>query len=186
MSNIDDKIELDDIIRKEPVRKLQKGDILFCKHTTREYGNIHCAMYIGDKQFIESMPVFGVRISKPRDIAPFWNLFFYGYVKNANEDIIESAIDWACRQQGCRYQYIQYNHSVANYKPNDRTDPFSHRWYCSELIWAAYMNASNYSINLGKPRKIKGSKYTKVWVIDLQKDIDQIQIFCPRDPLLPL
>ena len=168
------------------IRELQKGDILFCQHTEREFGKIHCAMYIGDEKFIESMPFYGVRISRAEDIAPFWNLYFYGYVKNANEEIIENAIDWACRQQECRYQYLQFQHSIANFQSEDKTDPFSNRWYCSELIWAAYMNASNKSINLGNPKRIHGSKYQKVWVIDLQRDDKNIQMFCPKKPLLPL
>jgi len=169
-----------------PTRKLQRGDILFCKSTEREFGKIHCAMYLDNDEFIESMPFFGVRTANSDEIAPFWNLFYYGYIKTANEQVIEDAIDWAMKQIGCRYQYLQFQHSIANYSSKDRTDPFSNRWYCSELIWAAFMNASNNQINLSNTKKISGTKYHKVWVEDLEKDKDNIQMFCPKNPPLPI
>lgn len=186
MKKSDKNSTTDENIIFDSIRELKKGDILFCQHTEREFGKIHCAMYIGDEQFIESMPFFGVRFSAPKDIAPFWNLYFYGYVKNVSEEIIDDAIEWACKQRGCGYQYLQFSHSIANYEHEDKTDPLSNRWYCSELVWAAYMNASDKRINLGNPKKIHGSKYRKVWVVDLQKDTDNIQIFHPENALLPL
>ncbi len=36
------------------------------------------------------------------------------------------------------YQQLCYHEKNAD--PNDPTDPLSNKWYCTELIWAAYIN----------------------------------------------
>ncbi|MBS3778345.1 MAG: hypothetical protein KGY50_03520, partial [Candidatus Thermoplasmatota archaeon] len=35
---------------------------------------------------------------------------------------------------------LELRYHEKNQNPNDETDPLSNKWYCTELIWAAFMN----------------------------------------------
>jgi len=149
----------DNQINKIPTY-LKPGDIVFCdvKPKINEYlnkiglwsignygfSNDHCALYIGKNYFIEAFPyrirplrmnIFGVTIS------PFWKIklwgtnFTYAYVKT-DQQTRNEAVKWTLLRLGNPYQFF----GSANPDINDPNDVFSNRWFCSELIWAAYWN----------------------------------------------
>lgn len=101
----------------------------------------HAGMYIGDGQVVESHK------QRPRgvDITPLENWFDHYKtwavlrVVTADEEIRKEAINWA-------------THPDRLDDPYDlmwwQKDPNGEAWYCSELIWAAYLHASNGQINL--------------------------------------
>jgi hypothetical protein len=58
-----------------------------------------------------------------------------------NSKQIQNAIDFARRQVGKEFQIEWIN---KNYNPTDvKNDSLANKWYCSELIWAAYYNCYN-------------------------------------------
>jgi hypothetical protein len=131
-------------------------------------------MYIGNDTTIEAMPFFGVsKWSTNPKLRPYpWNKeeWYYvddvykkdNYTKNA---IIEQSIAFAKRQYWKRYQFWQ-RWNIANYNPYD-SDWTSRMWYCSELVWASYMNATSEQINISNAKHISGSKYEFVHVYSL-------------------
>lgn len=168
---------------------LEKGDILLMRNKKSKAFGWHCAMYVGDDLFIESRPGSGVRLANFKQASFSFNELYYGYVKdlyresydsNKREEIINKAISWAKKQIGKKYQFLQYQKSTANWDPNDKSDRKSDRWYCSELVWAAYMNSTNGKLNLGNKQKKKDTKYEEIWVKDLMKDEENIQQFTPK------
>ena len=170
--------------------KLIKGDILFCNYT-KNTKIIHCAMYIGNKLFIESIKYLGVRIAHAWGRPLFWDEFGYGYVKQVyqlGEELRNKIIDRAIRFALLRLKRPYNLTQVANYNPYDSTDPNSNKWYCSELVWAAYVNASiavlNKMINISNAPHIKGSKYEWVHVRSLINS-NEIQFFSPNNSPIP-
>jgi uncharacterized protein YycO len=176
-------------------RKVEKGDILICEKS--DNGSlIHCAMYIGKNTYIESMPGYGVmRLHK--NLRPwFWDKYQFLYAEkiwNPNteynrEEIINYAIEWAIDQKLSRYQYWHDGYDkTSNYNPEDPFDDQSKRWICSELIWAAYMNASDEKINISnaviKPGATSPTQYTFVSVDSLKKS-GELAPFLPINPPL--
>jgi uncharacterized protein YycO len=144
---------------------LQVGDILFwdvnrtsnssnrwIRLTPKEL-NGHCGIYIGinnstgEHQFIEAVPK-GVRISNisaDENSTDDCQYFAVGRVTNANYSQKCAAVNWTRERVGSSYQEYwklwlggpikSFNH----YGPR----PTDSKWYCSELVWAAYYNISN-------------------------------------------
>jgi len=141
---------------------IKVGDILFCdirpfflniweKINISEfiniegYSNDHCAMYIGNNKFIESAPY----MYKPfKDewrgvvISPYWKInlwatnITFAYV-DCDQKIRNKAVEWAKTQLRCSYEV---GLADGNPNPGDLTDENADKWFCSELIWAAYWN----------------------------------------------
>jgi len=74
------------------------------------------------------------------------HLFAVGRVKGATPEQKKAAADWACSREGSFYQ--DYWHLIKvgagkwmmkfrDYDPNSK-DIAKEKWYCSELVWAAY------------------------------------------------
>ena len=151
---------------------LNIGDLLFCDinievltymhEVNSGYSNDHCAMYIGDDRFIHAVPFMpfvplssGVCIWAFSDIEKYFTNIVFAHVTNATESDKLAAVEWAKERLGRRYQYSWWG-PTANYNPYDPDDSYSNRWYCSELIWAAYYNISNQRIDLCKDKWVYG------------------------------
>ena len=145
---------------------LNVGDLLFCDINTEVlsymwelsagYSNDHSAMYIGNDRFIHAIPYLplvplssGVCIWSLSEIETYFTNIVFAHVKSASESTRLAAVEWAKERLGRPYQYRQWMKS-ANYDPYDSNDKYSNRWYCSELIWAAYYNQNNQRIDLCK------------------------------------
>jgi len=59
------------------------------------------------------------------------------------QSIRDAAVNFAWSQVGCQYDLLSL---VLNIKGSDDSDGLG--WYCSELVWAAYCNASGNLVNL--------------------------------------
>ncbi len=153
---------------------LNIGDLLFCDTNTevltylREvnsgYSNDHCAMYIGNDRFIHAAPSLllvplssGVCIWSYSDFETYFINIVFAHVTSASESDRLAAVEWAKGRLGRPYQY-NYWLQGANYDPYDPDDSHSNRWYCSELIWAAYYNQSNQRIDLRKDNWTYGKR----------------------------
>ena len=160
--------------------KVLPGDILYCNHSKHQK-LIHCAMYIDNDEYIESLPGYGVNKFHKNRRPWIWDQYRFYYIRKLYDpnldydtnDIIDKAIKWAKDQEDSRYQYWKIS-KTSNYNTDDTEDHFSQKWICSELIWAAYMNASKQSelekekwINISDATYLGGSEYTFV-------DVDSI------------
>jgi uncharacterized protein YycO len=187
-------------MKKKPIKpdikkhdRLVTGDIVICM-ANREFFNCHAAMCIGYNLFIESGPFCGVTISTRFKLNKEFQRFRYRYVKEADSIIRKKAVKWAIGQLGKPYQFYKYHGPYANYNPNDTSDKNSRKWYCSELIWAAYYNATKDTdnlINLGNQSKLNeqdknSSQYHPIWVSTLEEDNVNMQEFDPVNPPLPI
>ncbi|MFE3845974.1 NlpC/P60 family protein [Thermoplasmatota archaeon] len=161
------KLELKNFeINKQPVlpKNIKIGDLVFIESISF-FHNIcnswdHVAMYIGNNQFIEANdyssippPIGG---TSGVQITPLWKYKLwtqyctFGTVKNTSENQRQAAVNWAIDQiEDGNFQKCWGDGSWwANANPNDKNDPDSNKWYCAELIWAAYYNTSNGTIDL--------------------------------------
>ncbi len=148
------------------VSELKTGDIAF-KHPDAFpdfFPTIidHCLLFIGyneltgEYSFIEASimgsKVKYTNVSKALITEECWGPF--GRVKTANSTQIENAIDFVKTQLGKRFQNEWTN---KNYNPEDtKNDSLADKWYCSELIWAAYFNCNN---NFPKDKPTEGYIY---------------------------
>ena len=127
---------------------IQIGDLLFmdCKNTPAwsfwarpgEH-NDHAVIYAGDNKFIEAhTPVRYITFEELND--RFKN-FAYAYVKTATKQQKNDAVNWTKDRLGDIYQWFNrppfFGLKIAN--PNIR-HPTAKKWYCTELVWAAYYN----------------------------------------------
>lgn len=71
----------------------------------------------------------------------------YGHVvdnfgQDAIQPIKDSAADWAVGKRGDEYQVVFEDGWIkhADYKIPQSLYPNSYKWYCMELVWAAYIN----------------------------------------------
>jgi len=111
------------------------GDLLFCECRNSGLHSLdgwdHVAMYIGNSQFVEAVPDEGVWVAN-------YNVYFtwatditFGYVMGATQSDREDAVEFALGQVGKPYQPIPIPKNPS---------PDSLMWYCSELVWAAYLS----------------------------------------------
>jgi len=157
---------------------VQVGDIIFMdaknyfesSSSMSSMGWDHVAMYIGNNKWVESIGEKGVRItdfSENRWIGEY----AYAYVKNANESIRLKAVEFAKKQLGESYDDLDFFKPCWNRLKNPCND--SDGWYCAELVWASYYNASNGEIDIdlngwGRPRWVQ--------TIDISSD-DDVQFY---------
>jgi len=144
---------------------LKKGDLLFCDYdpefdsfiqsfniqvhhpfTPTGPHNDHVAMYIGNDMFIEACPYFfdeekGYWVGVVTTHMATFNLWAenitFGILSNVTDEQRNDAVSWAMNQWGQPYQESIFPN---NANPNDEEDEKANHWYCSELIWAAYLN----------------------------------------------
>jgi len=176
---------------------------------TKGFSNDHCAMYIGNNRFIEASPYrsiffgpykndkLGVVIT-PRFIFNLWGTnFTFGYVKNATEEQREGAIKWAKTQVGKPYQWAFPNkdnyqswHACPNpdgsaYDPNGTKyyECYPNYWYCSELVWAAYLSQSR-DLDIGsgwfKDEKDDGNYHWWVSPQSIRDDQSNFTLYCEQ------
>jgi uncharacterized protein YycO len=104
--------------------------------------NEHAVLYVGNNHFIEADAKNGVE--EHNTYAHFYirakNLVFLR-VKSANLSQKQAAIDWIYDRIGTPYQeplgFPWYGLKIAN---PDFPNPAANKWYCMELVWAAYYN----------------------------------------------
>jgi len=60
---------------------------------------------------------------------------------NATMEQKQNAIEFAENQVGKFFDFF-YEHKDKNHNPNDINDIYSNKFYCSELVWAAYYNCN--------------------------------------------
>lgn len=146
------------------IEMLNVGDFLFCDinlevltyawEVNSGNSNDHCAMYIGNNKFIHAVPSLpkvnlpsGVCIWQYSEFERFFTDIVFARVINTTNKERYAAVNWAFDRLGNHYQYKHYIPG-ANYDPFDSEDDYSNKWYCSELLWAAYYNTSNSQIDL--------------------------------------
>jgi uncharacterized protein YycO len=127
-------------IKKESISKnlvppyVRPGDIVFMEINNYSYkfpGWDHCGIYIGHNEFIHASGY--LQCIAKQNISLFEQLdceIVYGKVKTSNDTQRINAINFAEGQIGKPYNTRHSKHS--------RFD--SESWYCSELVWAAYLN----------------------------------------------
>ena len=158
--------DLSNQIPRQPILpdNFKVGDLMFIESVSY-FQNVcnswdHVAMYIGDNMFIESndyskipRPIGG---TSGVQVTPLWKYKLwtqccaFGTVVSANESQRQAAVDWALAQRGEGNFQTGWaeNDWWANPNPNDESDPNSDKWYCAELIWAAYYNSSGGAIDI--------------------------------------
>ncbi|MCK4349054.1 MAG: hypothetical protein KAW47_10595 [Thermoplasmatales archaeon] len=133
--------------------------------------NVHMAMYVGNNKFIESADYSisnkenmnihlpnsallknGVQFSPKTWMKLVYENFTIGKVTTATPNQKQDAVDFAISQQDKPYQwYYESYHANPNItdltnpfyeKYNYSEDPYIDYWYCSELVWASYLQQS--------------------------------------------
>ncbi len=102
----------------------------------------HVGLYIGNGEVIEAFSADEPVSIRPTSQWSFPQMKWVTYLRVSSADarVRKRAVEFAIEQFG-----KPYNKNIFN----KRLDGDS--WYCSELIWAAYMKASGGKINLDRP-----------------------------------
>lgn len=134
---------------------MRKGDILMIKaggsrwnkligkvislFTKSDY--VHCAMYIGNKEIIEA-GWKGVKIL-PCNTYGGENIVLRHVHANVYNKRLNEAVSWAKKQVGKKYDYLGLLGIAMAIINKGRTNPFDNknRYWCSELVSDAYLNA---------------------------------------------
>ena len=149
---------------------LEPGDLLLC----RSPGSVvpgfwtHVGMYIGDGKVVEALPKPGVTNTSVAD----WNCPTKTCVEalrvKTTDEIRNKAVSFALSQVGKPYDWCWW-----------QKDADGEAWYCSELVWAAYLKASDGTINIEHGPDITGITPTE---IDLDDDTEVISEHKERIP----
>ena len=113
---------------------VQAGDIVFFELYNYSYINPgwdHCGIYIGNNEFIHASDY--LHCVAKQDLSLFEKLdieIVYGKVITSNETQRNNAINFAEGQIGKPFNPPEFKDPSFN----------SEGWYCSELVWAAYLN----------------------------------------------
>jgi len=177
---------------------LQPGDILFVE--ARPWvdwwtgfdndGWDHVAMYIGDDLFVEATDYPGSSCVR---ITPLWvfNLWAesvaFGTVTPATGAQRLAAVEFALSQLERPYQHADICW-WANADPDDPEDFFSDWWYCSELVWAAYLNQGiNIDADPAPPPPEEGGDGIHLWVSPQElADDDDVDLYVDGPPGAPV
>lgn len=132
---------------------LKKGDIVWRNVDRENYPLFqffsHSMMYIGRNgdlyEFIESHGTDGVvKFTKTKEEI-MQDTEIHGYVSRViglDETYIDNAVAFMESQVG--KEFLEIIIQSKNYNPDDPNDPNSDKWYCTEIIWAAYYNCYNH------------------------------------------
>lgn len=154
------------------------GDLLFCEvadHDLVPCSWDHVAIYVGRDpvthrmRFVESVSSEGVREVDYSEYHDWATDIVFGTVASATDAEAQAAADFAIGQIGKPYQDWPV--------PAD-PDPDSDAWYCSELVWAAYL-----SVGID----IDGDSWDLpefVGPCDIASD-DDVSMYCGELPLRP-
>ena len=145
---------------------LKPGDLLLC----RSPGSVvpgfwtHVGMYVGDGSVVEALPKPGVTKTSVAD----WN---YHYPDKTCVEALRVKTTDEIRNKSVSFVINQFNLD----RPYDwcwwQKDADGEAWYCSELVWAAYLKASDGTINIEHGPDITGITPTE---IDLDDDTEMI------------
>lgn len=117
---------------------LQPGDIILCRGCAGwledTFGNIvgywhHAAMYIGNGQMVEAWKN-GVRVVSVDMVRNADEVAVYRV--STSSSIKQKAINWALTKVGLPYDYQWLTYIGGK-------EVYGSSYYCSELIWAAYL-----------------------------------------------
>jgi len=67
----------------------------------------------------------------------------FARVINSNETQKQNAVDFVLSQIGKPFDHGFFHHD-KNHNPTDTKDQNSSKWYCTELVWAAYYNCNHH------------------------------------------
>lgn len=100
----------------------------------------HIGMYIGSGQIVESHKnLGGVSITQLQNWFDRYQTWAVLQVVTADDYVREQAVNWATHQDRLDDPYdLNWFQKDAN----------GEAWYCSELVWAAYLHASNGQIDI--------------------------------------
>ncbi|MCX6667689.1 MAG: YiiX/YebB-like N1pC/P60 family cysteine hydrolase [Euryarchaeota archaeon] len=101
--------------------------------------NEHAVLYVGNNYFIEADSKNGVEVRNYAHFHKHKNLVFLR-VKSANLSQKQAAIDWAYDRIGAPYQTWRAPWFWLKIANPDFPNPTANKWYCMELVWAAYYN----------------------------------------------
>ena len=154
-----DEVRISDMARYT----LKRGDLLLCR-TPLSFVPAdewtHIGMYIGNNWIIEAVEdgVVETRLSEWSSPHKTW----VSAIRVDTDDVTrEKAVDFASKQKDKKYDFWSILPPFSKQSEGDR-------WYCSELVWAAYLNASEGKIDLDdstglvSPDEIASSSYVKV------------------------
>lgn len=173
---------------------VEVGDLLFISAKPLvewafgfDYGEWdHVAMYIGDDLFVEAVAYPGSECVRP---TPLWFFYLwadelaYAKVTSASDDQKQDAADWALSRLYDPYQDTGICW-WANADPDDPDDPYSDWWYCTELVWAAYMNVEP-PINIDGTPSPPDGVHLCVTLEDILFD-DDIEVYPNAPPSAPV
>jgi hypothetical protein len=173
---------------------LQPGDMMFIE-TKHELGLPdfngwdHSAIYRGGNLFIQAVPypvMEVVRVSSMWEFTRFAADVEFAYVKTASPSQRLGALNFALEQVGQPFQWPDPEiHSWwANADPDDPDDPWSDWWYCSELLWASYLNQGiNIDVTPYPPPPEEGGDGIHLFVppIEIALD-DDVELYSGGEP----
>jgi PKD repeat protein len=150
---------------------LEEGDLLLCRSPKSWVPGFwtHCGIYIGDNQVVEALGFKGV-VKNPLSDWSFPNKKCVTALRvETDPNTRKKAANFAISREGRPFDlwsifYLQ--------KQRGGGALLSEVWYCSELVWAAYLSASNDQIDLDSntwticggavtSTEIHSSEYTK-------------------------
>jgi len=124
---------------------LEPGDLLF----TRSHFSFvpqywtHVGMYVGGGRIVEAITE-GVTLTRLASWSfPDKSCVAHARVVTADASVRDSAVSFALAQL-----YKPYDNPFWPLPSRKESSGDSSSWYCSELVWAAYLNASNGEIDL--------------------------------------
>jgi hypothetical protein len=141
--------------------------------------NDHVAIYIGNGYFVdargggvhnETLQTLRTRMENPT---------FYRVI-TATQDQRQLAADWAKQRVGAEYQniFILPWFALKIFNPSD-SNPTANTWYCGELVWAAYYNATGIDIDYNE-WTIDGIFFPTVMPQDILNDGNDIAPLYPQ------
>ena len=183
--------------RKIQIYELKRGDLLFGLGTSVIPGYwSHVGMYIGDREVVESHSRYtndgrgGVGITT---LSSWFTRYpTWAAVRVLTTDQVrEEAINWAKPFDGSLYefQFWQKNPQIEPWDSSNYNawrlwgalcgDPnwewyyriYREAWYCSEFVWAAYLNATNGGIDLEYGPDITGITPDEIFLDDNTRTI---------------
>ena len=161
---------------------LENGDLLICRDKDSFFGNLginfwtHVGIYHKQSNMVIEARGF------PDLVVAFYPLsdWFFPHktyvevlrVEKTSQAVRNSAVDFAFAQIGKPYDLFTL---LINGTKN-KDDSYGLGWYCSELVWAAYLNASSGVIDFDpdmlavSPDEIYLSEHTKSWATHLENE----------------